>query len=598
MWDDHQYVKENAIVKQGLTYRGLIEAFQIAKKDYVYWHPLTTLSHMLDCELFGTNAPAMHIMNVVLHCINAILLFIFLNQITGQFWQSGFVVLLFAVHPLNVETVAWIAERKNLLCTTCWLLSLLFYLRYVQHKNTLHYLIVLFIYCLGLLCKSFIVTLPCVLLMLDYWPLSRIKEINIKQISLIVIEKLPFFLFSLISVKITSVSLVQVTIPFQLIPMSLRISNLLVTYVKYIVNTLFPHNLSVFYPFPQTIPLWQIIGSGFIITSILLYSFLMIKRLWIIPFGVFWFFGTLIPVSGIIQAGLWPEMADRWTYIPNIGLFMVIAWIFPLLFNRMIHNVMLIKVVPILYILELIVISYIQTSYWQNNSTLFNHAINVTKNNYAAHNMIATCLMGEAHYNEAQAHLERAISISPQFQNAYVNLAWIYHRQGRPNEAIELLQKSLQITPNYFPSHHVLAQIYKDLKNDELAMNHYNQALRIDPKSGGVLYNYGAFLLEQGKINEAISLFQQALLYFEGNISDVHYYLGKAYYAINKYSLAILHFEKTIALNPNDVDAHNDLAILLYQIGDRLQAIDHFQKALNLQPKNQNLINNLNRCLQ
>ncbi|MBC2695325.1 MAG: hypothetical protein HF982_08645, partial [Desulfobacteraceae bacterium] len=315
-FDDSLYILQNKQVQKGLTSESISWAFSFT--DIAYWHPLTWLSHMLDCQIYGLIPGMHHRTNLILHIVNSILLFFVFQKMTGALWRSAFVATLFALHPLNVESVAWVAERKNVLSTFFWMLTMLAYVHYTTRPGLYRYLLTLLFLMLGLMAKPMLVTLPFVLLLLDYWPLERLR--NQSPFNLI-LEKIPFFAFSAVSVYISSLSVKYygIVVSTELVPMQIRIANALVSYVKYIEKMIWPKNLAIFYPFPDTLPIWQILGAGLFLASISFLVFLNLRKKPYLCMGWLWFLGTLIPVIGLKQAGLWPAMADRWAYVPFVG---------------------------------------------------------------------------------------------------------------------------------------------------------------------------------------------------------------------------------------------------------------------------------------
>ena len=347
-FDDDLYVTDNTQVKNGLTTKGIKWAFQI--NDRGYWQPLTWISHMLDCELSGVNPGWHHFHNVMIHLVNSMLLFLLIYHLSGGFYRGLLVAAIFAVHPLNVDSVAWIAERKNLLSTFFWILSIFLYKRYVDKANLARYALVLTSFFLGLMVKPMLVTLPFVFLLLDFWPLKRTRcsfqptmeseaawsdktEFQPTAISKLVIEKIPFLFLSFGSVCMAIFSTRQIgeIVAVDSVPMILRIGNGLISYVCYVGKMIWPFNLAVYYPFPESFPAWLSIGAAVLLVAV---SALCLRFLASKPYltvGWFWYLGTLVPVIGIVQGGLWPAMADRWAYVPLIGLFIIISWGWPIL---------------------------------------------------------------------------------------------------------------------------------------------------------------------------------------------------------------------------------------------------------------------------
>ncbi len=342
-FDDSSYILNNPHIRTGLNFEGIAWAFSFPGFDY--WHPMTWLSHMLDCHLYGLKAGMHHQISLILHILNSMLLFLVFKKMTGAIWRSAFVAAMFAIHPMNVESVAWLAERKNVLSTFFWLFTMLTYIHYSKQPSVFRYLPILFVYSLGLMSKPMLATLPFVLLLLDYWPLCRInlahsgsnyqktpKSDNTDFQRLrplhLAFEKIPLLILSAVSIFLSSLAVQRlgIVISTASVPMQLRIKNALVSYVNYIIKMIWPHNLAVYYPYPQTLPLWQVAGAGLLLICIFYLVFRAVKSKPYLAVGWLWYVGTLVPTIGLVQAGLWPAIADRFTYVPFIGLFFIIAW--------------------------------------------------------------------------------------------------------------------------------------------------------------------------------------------------------------------------------------------------------------------------------
>ena len=401
-FDDNLYVWDNPFVQKGFTIEGLKWAFSISKttETWSYWHPLATISHMLDCQLFGLDAGKHHFINLFIHLINAILLYLVFYRMTGAFWRSVFVAILFAVHPLNVDSVAWIAERKNLLSTTFWMFTMLAYVYYSRRPSAARYFLVFTALSAGLMAKPMLVTLPFALLLMDFWPLRRLnlpfpsndlKEIQstFQSTSLVrlTFEKLPLLIISLISIMVSMGSLAtqNAIIPHDAAPLTLRLQNALVSYVKYIGKILWPRDMAIYYPFPEAIPAWQMISAFILILTLTMVIFLLIKNAPYLAMGWFWFLGTLVPVIGIIQGGLWPEMADRWTYVPAIGIFIMMSWGGVAIIRRFRVPSAIGMIPAVLVLAFLMFIARGQAAVWQNSITLFSHALTAARENELAH---------------------------------------------------------------------------------------------------------------------------------------------------------------------------------------------------------------------
>jgi len=533
-FDDSLYVTQNPQVTAGLTFDSMHWAFIFKDSDYLtYWHPLTWLSHMLDVQLFGLNAGRHHQVNLFLHMANSLLLFLVFKRMTGARWQSAFVAALFALHPLNVETVAWVAERKNILSTFLWLLTMLAFVAYAEKPSFSRYLATLGLFLLGLMAKPMLVTLPFVFLLLDYWPLGRSEILRINnlpsmietqgtfikpvfprfKVSRLVVEKVPFLLISLAVVYLSSTSLNSFgsMITVERVPMLLRISNALVTYFKYIQKMIWPQSLIFFYPYPGNVPLWQI-ASAFVflgLTTLLIMR--AIRKKPYLGVGWLWYLGTLVPVIGLVQAGLWPEMADRWAYVPLIGLFIMAAWGIPELLSRWRLKTIGFSVLAGFVILSFSIVAWNQVRYWQNSIMLLEHALKVDKNNLVTHMAIAGVLEKDGRLDEAINHYAETLRIAPGYADGYVSMGIALAKQGKINDAKKYFFDALSRNPKLAPAYFNLGKVFADNNEPEEALTHYHAAIRIDPKFIEAYNNMGNILFKQGRMADAIRVYSDAL---------------------------------------------------------------------------------------
>ena len=532
-YDDELYVTENPFVKAGLTLEGIYWAFTSGYA--ANWHPLTWLSHMLDVDLYGLNPMGHHWTNLQIHIVNTILLFLVFNRMTGALWQSSLVAALFAVHPLHVESVAWVAERKDVLCTLFWILSMWAYAGYVRYSTKIRYVSSIILFTLGLMAKPMIVTLPFVFLLLDYWPLKRFQSgqsgngDNLQQrlVALgLIWEKIPFFILSAASSVVTylvqqSGGAVKYLDAF---PFHARIGNAMVSYASYIGKMIWPINLAVFYPFPETIPLWQAAGAGVLLASVTVLVFRAAGSKPYLAVGWLWYVGTLVPVIGLVQVGS-QSMADRYTYIPLIGLFIIVVWglsdisakwrvqrIIPAIFS----SVMLIS---------FMICAWFQVRHWQNGITLFTHVLNVTQNNDIAHGELGYALDQHGKSDEAIINYSKALQINPDYKEAHNNLGDTLARQGNFKDAIYHYNQALRIDPNYVASHNNLGIVLARQGNFKDAVYHYKQALKSNSKYARAYYNLGKIFTNQGKIEDAILNYRKAL-HFSPNMTQALYNLS------------------------------------------------------------------------
>ncbi|MDM8517114.1 tetratricopeptide repeat protein [Desulfobacterales bacterium HSG16] len=505
-YDDPLYLHDRPHVLVGITLDGVIWAF--SNIDASNWHPLTWLSHMLDIQLYGMNSGQHHINNVLFHIANTLLLFFVLTRMTRDLWQSSFVAALFALHPLHVESVAWVAERKDVLSTFFWFATMWMYIRYVEHPEINRYLHVLLCFALGLMCKPMLVTLPFVLILMDYWPLRRSS----------ILEKIPFFVLAFILSGVTF--FIQksrgAVVPLEAHPFDMRLINALVSYANYLYKMLWPHELIVIYPHTGTLSLWEAGLACLLLTSISILALCNVKRTPYFAVGWLWYLGTLVPVIGLVQVGV-QAMADRYTYVPLIGIFIMIAWGFPdflKIYNKQIKNSIrkiTIVISAISILAACMTVTWFQIQYWRNSVTLFQHVIDVNPHSALAHNSLASGLYQAGKSDEATHSYTEALRIDPEQFYSYFGLGILYINQGKVDKAIENFTRVLSINPGHLNSHLNLGIIYINNGNFNKAVEHYTRALSINPESFKTHTNIGFALNQIGKIEEAIAHFQYAL---------------------------------------------------------------------------------------
>ena len=520
-YDDDRYLTENVRVKNGLSLDNIIWAFKTTTVSN--WHPLTWLSHMADVELYGMNAGAHHMTSVLFHIVNSLLLFFVLRKMTGSLWQSGFVAALFALHPLHVESVAWVAERKDVLSAFFWMLTLFSYARYAERPGVNRYIAVVVFFMLGLMAKPMLVTLPFVLFLLDYWPLRRIQfdrsgEVDIGTLPqrspglLLVWEKIPLFLLAFASSVVTFVVQKKggAVGSLEIYPLTIRVANALVAYVKYIEKTIWPANLAVFYPYSDRLPAWQVVGAGVLLGFITFAAMRSLRqRPWFVV-GWLWFVGTLVPVIGLVQVGL-QALADRYTYVPLIGLFIIVAWGVPQLMGRWRNKAKLLATTTIVLLTVFIATSWLQTRYWQNSLTLYKHALRVTSNNYVMHNNLGFALTARARPADAIKHYKAALRINPDFELAYINLGIALLSRGKTDQCITYYQDVLREKPGYAGVHHNLGIVLLHKGKIENAVLHFQEAIRLKPDYAEAHNSLGAAMVFKGKFEDAIFNFKKAL---------------------------------------------------------------------------------------
>jgi tetratricopeptide (TPR) repeat protein len=538
-YDDNLYVTQNYLTQSGLTGRGIIRAFTDTQTGN--WHPLTMLSHILDWELFGNKAGGHHWTNVIIHIFNVILLFFLINTMTGALWRSAFVAVLFAIHPMNVESVAWIAERKNVLSTFFWILTMLCYVWYARHPCWTRYLIIFVCFFFGLMCKSMLVTLPFVLLLIDFWPLNRLKisdqneqcltNVRIKKadLSFLLVEKIPLFMMSALFAWITmnAQKAVNAFSNPEVLPLYKRLANAIVAYCLYIKKLFWPTDLSIFYPF-DFIPFWKL----FLAASFLIFFTILALRFWkkypCMIVGWFWYLGTMIPVIGLVQVGR-HSMADRYVYVPFIGLFIMLAFAIPRLLSNYPRIRIYVCSAMMIFIMIMTGASFVRTGLWQNTRILFEDAIRINPRNYFAYNLLG---------------LEEA--------NA-----------GRYEKALQYYNISLKMNPNNDQAYNNAGNVFLILGKYPYAYNYYRKAILINDKQALAYYNLGVLMAVNNKNDQAVFL-----------------------------------FKKTLSITPQYLDAYISLGITLLKMGNIDEAIYYFHRVLSIDASNVAAKRGLKECME
>jgi protein O-mannosyl-transferase len=531
-YDDDDYVTTNAVVLHGLTWHGVSWAFTSGYA--ANWHPLTWLSHMLDIQLYGLDPGPHHLTNLLFHIANTLLLFGLLHRMTGALGRSAFVAGLFAVHPLHVESVAWVAERKDVLSTLFWMLTLWAYEKYVTRPSPRRYWAMLLFYALGLMAKPMLVTLPFVLLLLDFWPLGRVGmgpnpagrwALSREKWATIVgllFEKLPLLALAVVSGIVTFVIHRRggAVIGLDATPLHLRLANALVSYVAYIGKMLWPARLAVLYPYAQALPVLWVAAAFLALMGI---SVAVIRAARPYPYlsvGWFWYLGTLVPVIGFVQVGD-QAMADRYTYVPLIGLFIIVAWGVPDLLVRWPLRKIGLPASAGLVILACAIAARNQLQYWEDSTTLWTHALAVTTANNIANNNLGVSLAGQGKLDEAIAHYSEALRIKPDYADAHNNLGAALADQGKVDEAIAHYSEALRLRPDYADAHNNLGVSLGGQGKLDEAIAHFTEALRLKPDSAKAHNNLGVAMASQGKLEEAIAHFTEALR-IKPDYADAH----------------------------------------------------------------------------
>ena len=575
-FDDDHYVTDNPPIQGGLTLTGLVWAFTTLHAGL--WIPLTWLSFMVDSQLFGLHPGGFLLTNLLFHIANALLLFLWLLRTTRALGRSFLVAALFALHPLHVESVAWVTERKDVLSTFFWLLSMWAYIWYVESPGIRRYLLILVCFSLGLMAKPMMVTLPFVLLLLDYWPLGRWPQkspVSAKNsraqkprsgvpLGRLIWEKIPLLALVVIFSVVTIYAQKEQGALAQLayIPLPSRLANALVTYVTYMVRMIYPSGLAVFYPHSRdAFPLWQVLGASLTLVFI---SLLIIRQTSRHPYllvGWLWYLGTLVPVIGLVQAGE-QALADRFTYVPLIGLFIIIAYGMAELTARWRPAGFLLPVGAGMVLAVLMICTWLQVRYWRDPASLFAHALQVTSNNALAHNNLGIALLSQGKVDQAITLGEEAVRLQPNYAKAHYNLANALFSRGEVNQALAQYEEALQLQPDYAKAHNSLGLALLSQGKVDQAVAHFEKSLSIQPYSPAAHNNLGMALLSQGKVDQAVAHFEKALS-IRPNSAEVHNNLGLALLSQGKVNQAIVHYREAIRLNPNYAQAFDGLARLL-----------------------------------
>ena len=556
-YDDYDYVAANSHIQAGLTLSTIAWAF--TSTDFANWHPLAWLSHALDAQLFGPYAGGHHVVSVLIHALDAALLFLLFTWLTGRMGPSLLAAALFALHPFNVESVAWISERKNVLSTFFFLAAIGAYAWYAKKPDWRRYATVAALFAMGLMSKPMVITLPCVLLLLDYWPLGRIRGsepgvLGLRQatVSRLLVEKLPLLLLSALSAVITIKAQISgyAMRPLSQFPFAVRIENAGVAYAMYLWKMLWPEGLAPLYPHPgDSLRVWQVAVSALVLVSISVLVFIWRSKRYLVT-GWLWFLGTLVPVIGLVQVGD-AAMADRYAYVPLIGIFVMIAWGVVDLADAK-ELTMAWRVVPALCVLvALTFATENQLSYWSNDYDLWAHTLAVTGPNFGANNNLGTTLIGLKRPEEAQAHFHAAAEINPRDPVSHLNIGMYLDEHGELSAAVAQLDTVIALTSD--PRLLSLAYAsrgaaYCELGDNVKAQESYDRALRLDPTQFNAYMGYAFFLERQGKLNEAIFNYTRAVEL--GHTGQGYARLGHALQLANRPTEALAAYQEALRISP------------------------------------------------
>ena len=573
-YDEEVYVTSNVHVQKGLTWENIKWAcFNPVGNN---WHPLTIWSHMADCQLFGLKPWGHHLTSVLLHALNTVLVFLFLRSLTGALWRSALVAALFGLHPLHVESVAWVAERKDVLSTCFGLLSLIFYARYgrkrlavenrdikaqgVSAPRAFDYLLALIFFALGLMSKPMLVTWPFVLLLLDYWPLERFKG---KSAWRLVTEKIPFFALAVAASVVTVVvqKRTGAVVAAEALPLGVRSGNALISYCRYLGKLFWPTDLAVFYPHPGFWPLEKVLLAGGLIVGLSVLFFVQRRRYPFLLMGWLWFCGTLVPVIGLVQVG-GQAMADRYSYIPSLGVLVIAVWGVYELTKSWHYRAVALSLAGAAAIVLCLVLTRQQLGHWKDGEALFRHALEVTENNYLARLGLGSALDEKGQIDAAIKEFQEAIRLKPDYAHAHNNLGSALYEKGQTDKATREFQEAIRLKPDYAEAHNRFGVTLVRKGQSDAAIREFQEAIRLKPDYAEAHGNLGGALVRKGQIDEAIRELQEA-----------------------------------IRLKPDYAEAHNNLGVILVRKGQTDEAIREFQEAIRLKPDYSEARSNLARVL-
>ena len=629
-YDDNVYITENPYVMNGVTWDGVVAAF--TKPINAGWTPVSTLTQMIDVDLFGLDPGPPHIINVIFHCSNTVLLFMLLRAMTGAFWPSAFAAALFALHPLHVEPVAWLSSRKDVLSMHFFLLTLKFYMQYAERPSWKFYLLSFFHYLPALLCKPMVVTLPVLLLLLDAWPLRRLAASPVFSEKRRIFrglfrEKIPF-LFASLAVCVITVYVQHsggAVRTLSEVGFFERLGNAMLSYVMYVWVTVWPAGLAPYYPYPATLSPWAVFGAVAALLAVTAFALLRWHKSPYLVTGWFWWLVTLLPVIGIVQIGSFAR-ADRFTYLPHIGLFVIVAWGLEELTRKIPARGPVVAAIAVVVLAPLVTASYVQASYWKNTITLFEHTLRVTDDNAVAHNNLGVALMKRARamegnavdFGAAESNLREAIRIAPAYADAHNNLGIALMLQGKEG-SLEAFQKTLELAPDSPDALINVANARLASGRIDEAISLYQGASALSPGNVEAHYNLGIALSQKGDVQAAVSEYQAAVALKPGDATlhaslangllllsraaeaqaaaseavrldpgnaGAQYYLGIALHMLGQVGPAETALRAALDLDPAHVEAHHNLAAILANQGKIEEAIHHFSEAIRLDPSN------------
>ena len=613
-YDDPHYVYDNPVFNQGLKWHAIVWSF--THQNEHEWFPVTYVTRMADFELYGANAGGHHLTNVLLHLATTILLFLVLRRMTGRLWSAAFVAAVFAVHPLRAESVAWVVERKDVLSGLFFMLTLWAWMDYVERrppfqKADLHiecknsaanpghwissYFLALVFFALGLMSKSMLVTLPCVMLLLDFWPLKRLPAGGLAAVRPefrvwlgLILEKIPFLVLSAASSVATALTETNVVSAAHHLSGFWRIGNYLLAYTVYLKHTVYPVGLALVYPFSETNPsIWSVGLAAFILLIISAIAVAGRRKHPYLLVGWLWYVGMFLPVILTMQATQ-NARADRYTYLPQIGLLIMLTWGAAELSANWRHRRLVLGSAATAILASLLAGAYVQTTYWKDSVSIWTRSVACTSGNYFAENSLGSALNNQGKWVEAVQHLQRSLQFKPDYIEAHVNLGIALINQGKPAEAVSQFERTLQLNPHSIEAHYYLGDALAAQDKLDEAIPHYEQALQYRPEYSDNNFNYTAAhyglalaLARQHQWAEAVPHFEQAL-HLKLDDTDARYILAVKLAAVKKWDEAIELYQQVLQRKPDFAEAHNNFAIALASTRKSAEAARQFQAALAL----------------
>ncbi len=632
LFDDNFYVTENLNVQNGISMEGIRWAFTTGHASN--WHPITWISHMLDVQFFGMTPGWHHLTNLLFHIANTLLLFLILCRMSGKIWQSASVAMLFAIHPLHVESVAWVAERKDVLSTFFWMLTMGAYSYYAERPGLKRYMPVAAFLALGLMSKPMLVTLPFVLLLMDYWPLRRLEvevpppeipagpakpvpaqkrkrkaakkrpeKIAVMEkkvperrfewalIGPLVLEKIPLFVLAALSCVATYIAQ-EKSGAISSIPVGVRIANAFISYIAYILQMIRPSGLAIFYPHPGAWPLWQVMGAGLALAGITAAVILKRRRFPYLASGWLWYLGTLVPVIGIVQVGS-QARADRYTYVPLIGLFIIVAWGLPELLKKLNRRREVLLAASAIGFSFLFVTTLGQVEYWRNSLAVFDHALEVTSDNATIY-----CNRGHVYgrlgkLKEAVEDYDRAIAINPRYVEALDYRGVVHCRLGNMHQAISDFDRAVEINPKYPEAYNDRGIAHDAMGDHAFAIEDYDKAIEINPAYWGAYYNRARACFALGDYTRVIEDCSRSIE-INPKFAEAYNMRGIANDSLGNYGRAVDDFGMAVKINPNFAKAYYNLALAYDKMGNRERSVENLKIAARFNNENaKNSLKNL-----